>query len=249
MTEAYKRSVKGWRGEVGIIAPYTGVYREWDILAPEGVKFSQVVLKMEGNTLEDIRKLADGIEAEATKLTYSHKDDLICFGCTAGSFIGGLGWDRMIIEKIEKATGITATTASTCVLELFKDMDISKIALVGPYWQSLFDAEVRFLEENGFEVLTVQSLGFTEPSQYWDYYTDPYGCYKLIKDGAKAAPDVDCVFVTCMMSCIAAIVDTVEKEISRPVISSPSATLYGILKKLGIPDPVYHYGQALLRPR
>ena len=92
-------------------------------------------------------------------------------------------------------------------------------------------------------------LGLVEQTEYWDYMMDPYSCYKLIKDGAKAAPNADCVFVTCMVSPILGIVDTLEKEIGKPIISSSSATLYGTLKKLGIQDPVPHYGEALVRPR
>ena len=70
-----------------------------------------------------------------------------------------------------------------------------------------------------------------------------------MREAAEAVPKADCVFVTCMMSPILAVVDTLEKEIGKPVISSCSATLYGILKKLGIPDQVPHYGQALMRAR
>lgn len=249
MTEPYMQSVKGWRAEVGMVAPYTGLYREFETVAPPGIKFSQVVLKMGGVTAEAIQKMTEGIEIEAKKLTFSHRDDLICFGCTAGSFIGGPGWDKILIEKIEKATDIPATTTTTCVMELFKDMGIKKIALVGPYLKELFDAEVKFLEGSGIKVLTVNGLGLSKMPQYWSYYTDPYACYKIVKNGAKVAPDADCVFVTCMLSTIVAVVDTLEKEIGKPVISSCSATLYGILKKLGIPDPVYHYGEALVRPR
>jgi len=84
---------------------------------------------------------------------------------------------------------------------------------------------------------------------YWNYYIDPYGCYDIIKEGAEGAPNADCVFVTCMMSSIIAVVDTLEKEIKKPIISSCSATLYGMLKKLGIADPIPHYGEALMRPR
>lgn len=249
MTELSTKLLKGWRAEVGIVAPYTGLYREWNGLFPEGIRFSQVVVGMYGVDAESIRKMTEQVEIEAKKLVFSHRDDLICFACTAGSFIGGPGWDKKLIDRIEKATGIPATTTSTCVMELFKDMGVSKIALVGPYLEELFDAEVRFLEGSGIKVLTVIGLGFSEMSQYWEYATDPFATYKLIKDGAKAAPDADCVFVTCMLSSIVTVVDAVEKEIGKPVISSCSATMYGILKRLGIPDPVNHYGEALVRPR
>jgi len=55
--------------------------------------------------------------------------------------------------------------------------------------------------------------------------------------------------LTCMASPLLGIADLLENEIGKPVISSLSATLYGILKKLGIGDPVHHYGQALTRQR
>lgn len=249
MTEPIVLSLRGWRAEVGILAPYSGLYREWETLIPEGIKFSQVVIGMKGVTVEAIKEMTDGIETEVKKLTFSHTDDLICFACTAGSFIGGPGWDKILIDRIEKAAGIPATTTTTCVMELFNDMGIKKIALVGPYLKELFDAEVKFLEGSGIRVLTVNGLGFSKMPDYWNYYTDPYATYKIAKDGAKAAPDADCVFVTCMLSSIISVVDALEKEIGKPVISSCSATMYGILKRLGIPDPVYHYGEALLRPR
>lgn len=243
------RSLKGWRAEVGMLAPMPGMYREWDIVAPEGVRFSSVVLGIGGSDVDDLKKMAEAIEPEAKKLNIGTKRDLICLGCTSGSFVGGEGYDQMLIARIEKASGSPATTTTTCVLELFNDMGIKKIALVGPYLESVFDEEIKFLKINGIETLYLKALGLSKPSEYWDYYVDPYACYKLVREGAKAAPGADCVFVTCMMSPIMAIVDTLEKEIGKPVISSCSATLYGILRKLGIPDQVPHYGQALMRAR
>ena len=245
------QSVKGWRAEIGMLAPLPGMYREYDIVAPEGVKFSRAILGLAQTTPEDLKKMNEAIEAEAKKLNLAYNSDLICLGCTSGSFIGGSSYDKEIIKKIEKATGSPALTTTTCVLELFKDMNIKKIALVGPYIDSLFDIEVKFFKAHDIETLYVKGLGLVSNSEFWDYYTDVYAyrCYHLVKDAANAAPTSDCVFVTCMMSRILGIADALEKEIGMPVISSPSATLYGILKKLRIQDPVYHYGEALRRPR
>ena len=243
------RSINGWRAEVGMIAPISGMYREWEAVAPEGIRFSDVVLGMRKVTPEGLKQMVQIIEEEARKLSLGRKKDLICFGCTAGSFIGGPGYDQMLIEKIEKASDTPVTTTATCMLELFKDMDIKKIAIVGPYVDSIFDVQVKFLKANGVETLATKGLGFSEVSEYWNYYMDPDMCYRITKDGAEAAPDADCIFSSCIMSNIVPIVDNLEKEIGKPVISSLSATLYGILKKLGVPDPVYHYGEALVRPR
>lgn len=240
---------KGWRAEVGMLAPLPGMYREYDVVAPEGVNFSKAILGIERCTPEDLKQMADAIEAEAKKLNLCVKSDLICLGCTSGSFIGGPNYDKEIIKRIEIASGSPGTTTTTCVLELFKDMNIKKIALVGPYPEDVFDVEVKFFKEHGIESLYVQGLNCITMPQMWAYYTDPFVCYGLVKNAAKAAPNADCVFATCMMSWVLGIADKLEEEIGMPVISSPSATLYGILKKLRISDPVYHYGEALRRQR
>lgn len=242
-------SLKGWRAEVGVLAPLSWMYREWEEVAPEGIRFSTAVMGFEAHTEEVLKGLINAVEVEAKKLNQGRKCDLICFGCTAGSFIGGRGYDQTIIERIEKVSGSPATTTSTCVLEIFRDMGIKKIALVGPYPDSTFEAEVKFFKENGVETLYWKGLGLIEMADYWEFSMDPYSCCKLVKEGAKAAPNADCIFASCMISPILGVADYLEKEVGKPVISSLSATLYGILKKLGIPDPVYHYGEALTRPR
>jgi len=127
-------SFRGWRAEVGMLTPAPGMYREYEIVAPEGIKFSRVVIATITEPIpEQFKEMGKAIETEAKKFTSVIKPDLICLGCTAASFVGGPGYDQQIIKRIEEASGSPATTTTTCVLELFKDMGIKKIALVGPY--------------------------------------------------------------------------------------------------------------------
>lgn len=250
-TQFQTKSHKGWRAEVGILAPWGKMYREWEVVVPEGVRFSRALLGLIHTTPEGLKEMANQVEIEAKKLNIGYKCDLICLGCTSGSFIGGPGYDQMLIDRIEKASGSPATTTTTCVLELLKDMGIKKMALVGPYTDLIFDAEVKFFESHGINTIYKKGwgLGFLEQTQFFNFMMDPYSSCKLVKEGAQVVPDADCVFLSCMASPLLGIADTLENEIGKPVISSLSATLYGILKKLGIPDPVYHYGQALTKPR
>jgi len=247
--EVHRQYLKGWRAEVGMLAPVAGMYREYEVLAPEGVRFSRAILGLEEVTPESLKILSDQIEVQAKRLNIGHKMDLICLAITSGSFIGGPGYDQQLIKMIEDATGVPATTTTTSLLVLFRDMNIKKLAMVGPYIKEVFDAEVDFFKAAGIETLTVQWLGYNKTEEFWDYRHNPYAVYKLIKEGNKAAPNADCVFVTCMWSSIMGIVDMAEQEIGKPIISSCSAVMYNILKMLKIPDPVYHYGEALRRPR
>jgi maleate isomerase len=243
------RSLKGWRAEVGMLAPTSWMYREFGLVAPEGIKFSTGVLGVEGNTPEQLKDMVKTIEVEAKKINLGRKCDLVCLGCTTGTLIGGPGYDQQLIERIEKASGSPATTTATCVLEIFKDMNVKKIVLVGPYLQETVDIELKFFEYHGIKTLWSKVLGLGPIAEYWTYGNDPETVYRLVKEGAKMAAEADCIFASCMCTHIVGIVDMLEAEIGKPIVSSPSATLYGILKKLGISDPVYHFGEALRGPR
>jgi maleate cis-trans isomerase len=242
---------RGWRGEVGMLVPGGYMLREYDEVAPEGVRFSKAILWITESTPEGLKEMHNQIEVEAKKLNMAFKSDLICLCCTSGSFIGGAGYDEEIIGRIEKASGSPGTTTVTCALELFKDMGVKKIVLTGPYTDLVFEEEVKFFAAHEIDALYVKGsgLGLVRIPDFYTYAMDQYSSYKLVKDAAKAAPKADCVFLSCMVSPLLGVADRLEKEVGKPVISSLSATLYGILKKLWIPDPVYHYGEALTRPR
>ena len=247
--DVYKQNLKGWRAEVGMLAPVAGMYREFEVVAPEGVRFSRAILGLKEVTPEALKKMADDMLTESIKLNIGHKMDLIALGCTSGSFIGGPGYDQKIIKMIEDATGVPTTTTSTALLVAFKDLGIKKIAMCGPYEKEIFDAAIDFFNGAGIETLNLEYLGYHKSEEYWEYRHNPYPVYKLVRDSHKAAPDADCVFISCMWSRILGMVDTAEAEIGKPVISACSAVMYHILKMLGISDLVYHYGQLLQRPR
>jgi len=249
-TDIHKQNLKGWRAEVGMLSPVATMFREYEVVAPEGVRFSRALLGLKEVTPEALKKMAENIPSEAEKLCIGHKPNLICLGCTSGSFVGGPGYDQTIIKKIEKATGgVPATTTSTSLLVTFRDLGIKKIGMCGPYLKEVFDVGIDFFKHYGIKTLHLEYLGYNKSEEFWEYHHNPYPVYKLIRDTHKAAPDADCIFISCMWSRILGIVDEVEAEIKKPVISSCNAVLYNILKMLGIPDPVYHYGALLQRPR
>jgi len=249
MEDVTKKNLKGWRAEVGMLAPVAAMYREFEEVAPEGVRFSRALLGLKEVTPAALRKMRENMVTEAEKLCIGNKPDLICLGCTSGSFIGGPGYDQKIIKEIEKATGVQTTTTSTSLLAAFKELGVKKIAMCGPYVKEVFDVAIAFFKHYGIKTLNLECLGYTKTEEYWDYRHNPYPVYKLIRDSHKAAPDADCVFVSCNWSRILGIVDTAEQEIGKPVVSSCNAVLYNILKMLKIPDPVDHYGMLLKRPR
>ncbi len=77
-------------------------------------------------TLENIEenstlRIVEEIEEGARKL--SHADvDIIVLAATAPTSRNGMGYDRELIERITKASGKPATTASTTLIEALKEI-------------------------------------------------------------------------------------------------------------------------------
>jgi len=156
--DIYKENLKGWRAEVGMLAPVAAMYREYEVVAPEGIRFSRALLGLEAVTPEALRKMADNVVSESKKLCIGNTPDLICLGCTSGSFVGGPGYDEGLIKKIEDTTNVPATTTATSLLVVFKELGIKKIAMCGPYLKEVFDIAIDLFNAAGIETLNLEYL-------------------------------------------------------------------------------------------
>jgi len=184
-------------------------------------------------TPESLAEMRKQSLAEAKKLSYGLMD-LILYGCTSGSFIGGPGYDEEIIREIESAVGIPTTTTSSCVLKAFADLGVKKIALIGPYIKEVFNAEIKFFESHGVDTLYLKAMEYRYVKDIALLQWKPYVFYHMAKEAYEKAKEIDAIFITCMASPAIKIIDTLEQETGVYVISSNSASLYGSLKKLGI---------------
>jgi maleate isomerase len=193
-------------------------------------------------TPEGLSEMGRGAVSEAKKLA-DWMVDIILFGCTSGSFVGGMGYDESIIEELEEAVGLPATTTTTCVLAALEDLGVKKIALVGPYLREVFDLEVQFLQTHGIETLCVKAFGYREVHEFVRLYEQPYLFYHAAKEAYQSARDIDAIFITCMASPALEVIEILERETGKPVLSSCSASLYGVLKKLEIREPIERYGR------
>lgn len=238
-----KEEISGWRAKIGVLSPPNpNLVCEWNGVLPEGVTFYTALMELADATPEKLLEMRQSAVGEARKLA-DCLVDIILFGCTSGSFIGGAGYDESIIKELETTVGIPSTTTSTCVLTAFADLGVKKIALIGPYLKEVFDAEVQFFKQHAIDTLYVRGLGYHDVKDFVRLHEQPYLFYRLAKEAYQSARNIDAIFITCMASPARKVINTLERETGKAVISSCSASLYGVLKQLGIKDPVEEFGQ------
>ena len=129
-----------WRAKIGLICPGPAVTAENDFnrYAPEGVGISSMHIGWgapgNGPTPERLKSMAANLEEGCRSfLDPRVEQDVIIFGCTSGSFIGGPTFDQECIQLIQRVTGTKGLTTSTAVLEGLRRLGAGKVALITPY--------------------------------------------------------------------------------------------------------------------
>ena len=223
----------GRRGRIGLMVP-TGnsvMEPEFHRMAPEGISVHANRVYLKNVT----PKALEGMEAHAAASARglaSIRIGVLAFGCTSGSFVGGKGYDEKLIRIMEDATGISATTTTTAVLRALRLFGVRRIALATPYTEEVTALEARFLADNGFEVTRAQGGGIVETADI--QVCEPEVAYarahEVNDDRAEA------VFISCTGFRTIEVIEKLEAELGKPVISSNQASLADCLRMLGVAE-------------
>lgn len=230
----------GWRLRIGLMVPASNTTLESEFwrMVPEGVSVHAARMLLGKVNEEDLVKMEAHVELAAKELATA-KVDVIAFGCTTGSLIKGKGYDQEIAEKITAITGIHSVTTSTAVLDALHILKIKRVAIATPYINDLNEREAEFIESNGVRVTKIVGLGLLDNIEIGNQ--EYYVSYRMAK--SLGLVDCDGVFISCTNFRSIEVIEILEKEIGKPVISSNQATLAAVLKKGGINlDSIKNYG-------
>ncbi len=204
----------------------------------------RMVLPEEVQIVAEPVELKDGIVTNASLAAMFDSDQLeiaarrlaergarkILFACTSGSLINGAGWDQVLAERIERASGVSGTSTTTAVLSAFQALDAQTIVIGTPYIAEVDERERAFFEDVGFTVAHIEGLG---------RYTDPeIGALTPEAIVALAErvdrPEADIVFLSCTSLNVAQEIDRIEEVIGKPVVTSNQASAWLLMNSQGI---------------
>ena len=226
----------GWRAKVGLLFPHTGSApeHEYHKYLPEGVTINTTRILFEKVDPKGLTEMSERV-AEGAALLGKAGQDIIVFPCTTGSLIKGYGYDLELCEQIKAASGVKkAMTTSTALVRALKAIGARKLVVTTPYSPEVDQVEKKFLEDNGFEVLDIKGLGYTDPLCM--PRVTPDMMYNLTREVLAGHPEADTVFVSCTGLGIIDAIPMMEQDFERPVITSNQATWWATLRELGIKD-------------
>jgi maleate isomerase len=215
---------------IGLLLPSSNTVQEPDFYKalPSGITLHTARLQLTHIEAESTLRIVEQIEDASRKLADADVD-LILLAATAPSSRMGIGYDKELIKRISGASGKPATTASTALLEAMRVLGIKKIVLGAPWSDAVNQTVAKFIEGNGIRVLAHAALGIVRNLDVG--LLDAQTAYDM---GRKIdRPDADAVMLACGNWRTFEIIEKLERDLGKPVLSTNQVSLWHALKMLG----------------
>jgi maleate cis-trans isomerase len=236
----------GWRARLGFLLPPGNLTIEPELmaLAPAGVSlhFHRMVARGTPGALDGqhernrsmLAHLDDSVEMLALV-----KPDPIVIAHTATSYDLAAGEEAALLARLEAAGGVRVTTAFACVAAALQRLGVRRVALGAPYSAETTGKGRAHLQAHGFEVVRADNLKGV--ANIYDETAER--AYRLAR--SVDTPEAEAVFLSGTGMPTVAVLDMLEQDLRKPVISSNSARMWLALRACGVNQPIAGYGRLL----
>jgi maleate isomerase len=236
----------GWRARLGFLVPPGNptVETEMIAMAPQAVSlhFHRMVARGTPGSLEGQaernRSMIESIDG-AAELLAMVKPDVLVVAHTATSYHLGSRGEADLLDRLQRSTGRRVVTAFGSVVRALERLNVRKLALGTPYSPEVTLQGKAHLEAHGFEIVKFDSLKGIDNI----YDTTAEQAYALAR--SVDADDAEAVFLSGTGMPTVSVLELLEQDLGKPVISSASAMMWHALRLAGVRQPIAGYGRLL----
>ena len=170
---------------------------------------------------------------------------VIAYACLATSLVKGPDWTTGFQKLIEDRTGRPALTAANATVEALHSRQVSKAALATPYPDHINRLVQPFFERAGIEIVSLQNTTVKDSLEVCRLPSSV--AYRLAREADRDDADAVCILATDFRTID--VLDALERDLGKPVISTNQALLWRALGLAGVRGDVPGYGSLLKAPR
>lgn len=231
----------GTRARLGMMLPSGNQAAEpqFQAMLPAGVSLHTTRLKLTGSSEADLLAMTERVD-EAAELVADAQTDLVLFHCTAVSTFS-TDLEASILERVRRAAGRPATATSSAISHALRTLGARRIVMLSPYPDAINRREETYFKEAGFEIL--QSAGLNCQDANAMMAVTPAAWVDLATSHRDDRADAYLLSCTTVRS--TDVIEQLEQQLGRPVVTSNTAAVWHCLRLMGIDDPVKGFGRLL----
>lgn len=237
-------SDENFRARLGVVVPSVNtVVEPWfNAVRPFGVSIHAARMLLDDKlTPEAVVRMDREEGLRAVRQIASCRPTSVAYCCTASSIVQGPEYDDVLAHEISEIAGVPAVTATRSIIDALHTVGASHLAIASPYTKEIDDAEQAFFHAAGFEIVGSAHLGIGDSFRLAE--PSPAAICELAQKAWNA--DADALLITCLNFRSHEIIDALEKQIRKPVVTSTQATFWKLLRLAGIGDRLSGYGRLL----
>ncbi len=233
----------GWRKKIGVIVPTSNTVNEAEFnrVAPPGVSFHFTRSPLHSDpSADDFAEMLSDVERAMRDLAACNTS-YATYACTAGSM--ACPTERLLGTM--RKSGVEANSTAQAIVAALETLGARRISMASPYTDDTNEHEAHYLLGCGIEVIASAGLGLN---------TSLAGIQKISRvpppdvfEHASAVDrkNADALLICCTDFNTFDVIEPLEDALSKPVVSSNSATLWHTLRQAGIDDPIPGLGVLL----
>ena len=231
---------------IGLISPnmseeaLTDVYR----ILPPDIEVEGRGLRVREFTDEEFARAEGEFFGLVRELTGYSLDFLMVTGELFLSYKGP-GSDRQLLQAVGEVTAVPASTVLTSVVDACRELNMKRVVMASPFPADQDARLVRFLDHDDIHVVAYQGLAYENSKVIWTL--PPESGLEVARPLLRDHPDIDGLYMPCNKWRITPIIDQLEQEFGKPVVTNTQAWIWTALKAMDLNDPVEGYGRLLAR--
>ena len=234
--------MSGWKARIGYLSP--SVFEtpsDWNLILPAGFTIVSSGLNVQSHTEAEFKKAIDAL-GTGLGIFKAEECDVIVMGGITLATQQGYNAEQEVAAKLSRQVGLPVSTAMSATVDALKHLNIKNTVIATAYKETINQAVKKYYEDGGIQVLAIKGMEVSKPVD--QVKLPDYASYKVARELFRQHTDAECLLLQGRWRTVAHIQE-LEDDTERPVVASTAASLWWVMKTLGMRIPIQGYGRLL----